>query len=48
VEGDGKKVLRLSADDQLELDWSAAQCKVQTPDGKQTTSYNRKSWMSGN
>ena len=37
VEGDGKKVLRLSADDQLELDWSAAQCKVQTPDGKQTT-----------
>ena len=37
VEGDGKKVLRLSADDQLELDWSAAQCKVQTPEGKETT-----------
>ena len=37
VEGDGKKVLGLSADDQLELDWSAAQCKVQTPEGKETT-----------
>jgi hypothetical protein len=37
VEGDGKTVLRLSADDQLELDWSASQCKTQTPDGKETT-----------
>ena len=37
VEGDGKTVLRLSADDQLELDWSASQCKTKTPDGKETT-----------
>jgi hypothetical protein len=37
VEGDGKNVLRQSGDDQLELDWSASQCKTQTPDGKQTT-----------
>ena len=37
VEGDGKKVLRLSGDDQLELDWSASHCTTQTPDGKQTT-----------
>lgn len=37
VEGDGKTVLRVSADDQLELDWSASQCKTQTPDGKETT-----------
>lgn len=37
VEGDGKTVLRSSGDDQLELDWSASQCKTQTPDGKETT-----------
>jgi hypothetical protein len=37
VEGDGKNVLRLSGDDQLELDWSASQCKTQTPDGKETS-----------
>lgn len=37
VESDGKAVLRSSADDQLELDWSASQCKTQTPDGKETT-----------
>ena len=37
VEGDGKKVLRLSTDDQLELDWSASQCKTKTPDGRETT-----------
>ena len=37
VEGDGKTVLRLSADDQLELDWSASQCKTKTLDGKETT-----------
>ena len=37
VEGDGKKVLRLSSDDQLELDWSASQCKTQTPNGRETT-----------
>jgi hypothetical protein len=37
VENDGKNVLRLSGDDQLELDWSASQCKTQTPDGRETT-----------
>lgn len=37
VEGEGKNVLRLSGDDQLELDWSASQCKTQTPDGGETT-----------
>jgi hypothetical protein len=37
VEGEGKNVLRLSGDDQLELDWSAAQCKTKTPDGVETT-----------
>jgi hypothetical protein len=37
VEGDGKNVLRLSDDDQMELDWSASQCKTQTPDGRETT-----------
>ena len=37
VEGDGKTVLRLSGDDQLELDWSASQCKTKTPDGQETT-----------
>jgi hypothetical protein len=37
VEGDGKNVLRLSGGDQLELDWSASQCKTQTPDGGETT-----------
>src|SRR5277367_745522 len=37
VENEGKNVLRLSSDDQLELDWSAAQCKTQTPDGRETT-----------
>jgi len=34
VESEGKAVLRLSADDQLQLDWSASQCKTKTPDGK--------------
>jgi hypothetical protein len=37
VERDGKTVLRLSGDDQLELDWSASQCKTKTPDGQETT-----------
>jgi hypothetical protein len=30
-------VLKASAQEQLELDWSAAQCKVQTPQGRETT-----------
>jgi hypothetical protein len=37
VEGDGKNVLRLSGDEQLELDWSASQCKTIAPDGRETT-----------
>lgn len=37
VESDGKKVLGLSDDGQLELDWSASQCRTQTPDGGETT-----------
>jgi hypothetical protein len=37
VESEGKAVLKASADEQLELDWSASQCMVQTPDGQQTT-----------
>ena len=37
VESEGKAVLKASNNDQLELDWSAAQCKTTTPEGKQTT-----------
>jgi hypothetical protein len=37
VESEGKAVLKASADEQLELDWSASQCKTQTPDGKEVT-----------
>lgn len=37
VESEGKAVLKASADEQLELDWSASQCKTQAPDGKQVT-----------
>ena len=37
VESDGKAVLRLSGDDQLLLDWSASQCKTQTPDGREVS-----------
>ena len=37
VESEGKAVLKASADEQLELDWSASQCKAQTPDGKEVT-----------
>lgn len=37
VEGDGKGVLKACREDQLELDWSAAQCQTPTPDGGQTT-----------
>jgi hypothetical protein len=37
VESEGKAVLRASADDQLELDWSASQCKARAPDGQETT-----------
>jgi len=37
VESEGKAVLKVSATEQLELDWSASQCKVQTPSGQETT-----------
>lgn len=37
VENEGKAVLKASSNEQLELDWSASQCTVQTPDGGQTT-----------
>lgn len=37
VEAEGKAVLRRSADDQLELDWSASQCTATTPAGHEVT-----------
>jgi hypothetical protein len=37
VESDGKAVLKASTDEQLEIDWSAAQCKTSTPDGQQVS-----------
>jgi hypothetical protein len=37
VETEGKAVLRTSGAEQLELDWSASQCKAMAPDGQQTT-----------
>jgi hypothetical protein len=33
VEGEGRAVLLASQEEQLEIDWSAAQCKTQTPAG---------------
>jgi len=37
VESEGKAVLKASDNDQLELEWSASQCKTQAPDGKEVT-----------
>lgn len=37
VESEGKAILRASADEQLELDWSASACRTQTPDGRQVS-----------
>jgi hypothetical protein len=37
VENDGKAVLKASANEQLELDWSAAGCKTTTPDGQEVS-----------
>jgi hypothetical protein len=37
VESEGEAVLKASDEEQLELDWSASQCKTATPDGKQVT-----------
>lgn len=35
VQSEGKLVLTASREEQLELDWSAAQCKVKTPQGQE-------------
>jgi len=37
VENEGQGVLKASAQEQLELDWSASECKVKTPQGQETT-----------
>lgn len=37
VENEGKSVLKASGEEQLELDWSAAQCKATTPDGQEVS-----------
>lgn len=37
VESEGKAVLRASSLEQLELDWSAGQCRVQAATGQETT-----------
>jgi hypothetical protein len=37
VENEGKAVLKASAQEQLELDWSASECKASTPQGQETS-----------
>lgn len=37
VESEGKAVLKASADEQLEIDWSAADCKTRTPEGQEVS-----------
>ncbi|MGQ9925170.1 MAG: hypothetical protein ACUVSM_14750 [Armatimonadota bacterium] len=37
VESEGKAVLKASAQDQLEIDWSAGQCKTLNPSGQEVT-----------
>jgi hypothetical protein len=37
VESEGKAILRASAQEQLELDWSASDCKTQTPQGHEVS-----------
>ncbi|MDM7972541.1 MAG: hypothetical protein QUT27_05765 [candidate division Zixibacteria bacterium] len=37
VESEGKAVLAAGRQEQLELDWSAAQCQAKTPQGQETT-----------
>jgi hypothetical protein len=37
VESEGKAVLAASEDEQLELDWTAADCTASTPEGQETT-----------
>jgi hypothetical protein len=40
VESDGKKVLAAAKTEQLEIDWSASQCKTKTPEGKEISRIN--------
>jgi hypothetical protein len=35
VEGEGKAIIKASAEEQLELDWSASDCKTKSPDGRE-------------
>jgi hypothetical protein len=37
VESEGMGVLKASGEEQLELDWSASDCKTHTPDGRQVS-----------
>jgi hypothetical protein len=37
VESEGEAIQRASAEEQLELDWSASQCKARTPDGREVS-----------
>jgi len=37
VETEGKMVLKVSQEEQLEIDWSAAQCKVANPSGQEVS-----------
>jgi hypothetical protein len=37
VESEGKAVLKASAEEQLEIDWSGADCKAQTPTGQEVS-----------
>lgn len=37
VESEGKAVLKASAQEQLEIDWSAAECKTTTPSGQEVS-----------
>jgi len=37
VESEGKAVLKASSEEQLELDWSAGQCRTQTPQGQEVS-----------
>ena len=37
VESEGKAILKASSEEQLELDWSASDCKTQAPDGREVS-----------
>ncbi len=37
VQSEGQAIIKASADEQLELDWSASQCKAQIPGGRQVS-----------